>query len=116
MVWITSIANQFSPEFSFSASVHADVCEFYGLCDSGEEIFCLYGHPNETWEMVLPVGRDGMDRKYWRPLVAVHGDSCLLSVAFYFGARLDRSKRYNCSTFEFLLVSFKLGSVKCNSF
>ncbi|KAF2288527.1 hypothetical protein GH714_008198 [Hevea brasiliensis] len=34
-----------------------------------------------------------MDRKDWLSLVAVHSDSWLISVAFYFGARLDRNER-----------------------
>lgn len=71
---------------------------------------CLYGHPNETWEVTLPAeevppelpepalginfARDGMNRKDWLSLVAVHSDSWLLSVAFYFGARLNRNERY----------------------
>ena len=71
---------------------------------------CLYGHPNESWEVTLPAeevppelpepalginfARDGMNRKDWLSLVAVHSDSWLLSVAFYFGARLNRNERY----------------------
>lgn len=68
-----------------------------------KENFCLYGLPNETWEVNLPAeevppelpepalginfARDGMQEKDWVSLVAVHSDSWLLSVAFYFGAR-----------------------------
>ncbi|XP_009346325.1 PHD finger protein ALFIN-LIKE 1 [Pyrus x bretschneideri] len=86
-----------------------NVDEFYGLCDPEKENLCLYGHPNETWEVTLPAeevppelpepalginfARDGMNRKDWLSLVAVHSDSWLLSVAFYFGARLNRSER-----------------------
>ncbi|KAJ9180572.1 hypothetical protein P3X46_008795 [Hevea brasiliensis] len=86
-----------------------DVDEFYVLCDPEKENLCLYGHPNETWEVNLPAeevppelpepalginfARDGMDRKDWLSLVAVHSDSWLISVAFYFGARLDRNER-----------------------
>ncbi|XP_022948759.1 PHD finger protein ALFIN-LIKE 1-like [Cucurbita moschata] len=86
-----------------------DVDEFYGLCDPGKENLCLYGHPNETWEVVLPVeevppelpepalginfARDGMNRKDWLSLVAVHSDSWLLSVAFYLGSRLKQNER-----------------------
>ena len=73
---------------------------------------CLYGLPNETWEVNLPVeevppelpepalginfARDGMQEKYWLSLVAVHSDSWLLAVAFYFGARFgfNKSDRY----------------------
>ncbi|GMP69424.1 hypothetical protein CsSME_00028693 [Camellia sinensis var. sinensis] len=86
-----------------------DVDEFYSLCDPEKENLCLYGHPNETWEVTLPAeevppelpepalginfARDGMNRKDWLSLVAVHTDSWLLSVAFYFGARLNRNER-----------------------
>ncbi|KAF8394912.1 hypothetical protein HHK36_018851 [Tetracentron sinense] len=87
-----------------------DVDEFYALCDPDKENLCLYGHPNESWEVTLPAeevppelpepalginfARDGMNRKDWLSLVAVHSDSWLLSVAFYFGARLNRNERY----------------------
>ncbi|XP_017442518.1 PHD finger protein ALFIN-LIKE 1 isoform X1 [Vigna angularis] len=86
-----------------------DVDEFYGLCDPDKENLCLYGHPNETWEVTLPAeevppelpepalginfARDGMNRRDWLSLVAVHSDSWLLSVAFYLGARLNRNER-----------------------
>ncbi|KAK1284689.1 PHD finger protein ALFIN-LIKE 1 [Acorus calamus] len=86
-----------------------DVNEFYSLCDPEKENLCLYGHPNDTWEVTLPAeevppelpepalginfARDGMDRKDWLSLVAVHSDSWLLSVAFYLGARFNRNDR-----------------------
>jgi hypothetical protein len=86
-----------------------DVDDFYGACDPEKENLCLYGHSSETWEVNLPAeevppelpepalginfARDGMDRKDWLTLVAVHSDSWLLSVAFYFGARLNRNDR-----------------------
>ncbi|XP_048317715.2 PHD finger protein Alfin1 [Ziziphus jujuba] len=63
----------------------------------------LYGLPNETWEVNLPVeevppelpepalginhARDGMQKKDWLSLIAVHSDSWLLVVAFYLGSR-----------------------------
>ncbi|KAM7491918.1 hypothetical protein LguiA_034839 [Lonicera macranthoides] len=86
-----------------------DVDQFYLLCDPEKENLCLYGHTNETWEVTLPAeevppelpepalginfARDGMNRRDWLSLVAVHTDSWLLSVAFYFGARLNRNER-----------------------
>lgn len=82
-----------------------------------KENLCLYGHPNESWEVNLPAeevppelpepalginfARDGMNRRDWLSLVAVHSDCWLLSVAFYFGARLNRNERY----FFFLLLA-----------
>ncbi|GJW77530.1 PHD finger protein ALFIN-LIKE 1-like protein [Tanacetum coccineum] len=86
-----------------------DVDEFYGICDPEKENLCLYGHPNESWEVTLPAeevppelpepalginfARDGMNRKDWLSLVAVHSDCWLLSVSFYLGARLNRGER-----------------------
>ncbi|XVE69431.1 hypothetical protein DITRI_Ditri09bG0151800 [Diplodiscus trichospermus] len=86
-----------------------DVDDFYSQCDPDKENLCLYGHPNEAWEVALPAeevppelpepalginfARDGMNRKDWLSLVAVHSDCWLLSVAFYFGARLNRNER-----------------------
>lgn len=74
-----------------------------------KENLCLYGHPNESWEVTLPAeevpselpepalginfARDGMKRRDWLSLVAVHSDCWLLSVAFYFGAQLNRNER-----------------------
>lgn len=75
---------------------------------AGKENLCLYGLPNETWEVNLPVeevppelpepalginfARDGMVEKDWISLVSVHSDSWLISVAFYFGARFGFGK------------------------
>ncbi|NP_001149474.2 PHD finger protein ALFIN-LIKE 8 [Zea mays] len=85
-----------------------DVEKFYVMCDPEKENLCLYGLPNETWEINLPAeevppelpepalginfARDGMDEKDWLSLVAVHSDSWLMSVAFYFGARFGFDK------------------------
>lgn len=88
-----------------------DVEEFYQQCDPDKDNLCLYGFPNETWEVNLPAeevppelpepalginfARDGMQEKDWLSLVAVHSDAWLLAVSFYFGARFgfDRSDR-----------------------
>ena len=82
---------------------------------SEKENLCLYGLPNESWEVNLPVeevppelpepalginfARDGMQEKDWLSLVAVHSDSWLLAVAFYFGARFGfgKNERYDAS-------------------
>lgn len=85
-----------------------DVQKFYQQCDPDKENLCLYGLPSETWEVNLPVeevppelpepalginfARDGMQEKDWLSLVAVHSDSWLLAVAFYFGARFGFGK------------------------
>ncbi|KAK2994033.1 hypothetical protein RJ639_000653 [Escallonia herrerae] len=93
-----------------------DVEEFYRQCDPEKENLCLYGFPNERWEVNLPAeevppelpepalginfARDGMQEKDWLSLVAVHSDAWLLAVAFYFGARFgfdkaDRKRLFN---------------------
>ncbi|KAG6515622.1 hypothetical protein ZIOFF_026051 [Zingiber officinale] len=74
-----------------------DVEKFYAQCD-----------PDETWEVNLPAeevppelpepalginfARDGMEENDWLALVAVHSDSWLLAVAFYFAARFEFNK------------------------
>ncbi|KAL3840790.1 hypothetical protein ACJIZ3_025381 [Penstemon smallii] len=89
---------------------------FYKQCDPEKENLCLYGLPSEQWEVNLPAeevppelpepalginfARDGMQEKDWLSLVAVHSDSWLLAVAFYFGARFnfdkaDRKRLFN---------------------
>lgn len=86
---------------------------FYYVYDTSvvlidKENLCLYGLPTEAWEVNLPVeevppelpepalginfARDGMAEKDWLSLVAVHSDSWLLAVAFYFGARFGFGK------------------------
>ncbi|XP_038985336.1 PHD finger protein ALFIN-LIKE 3-like isoform X1 [Phoenix dactylifera] len=86
----------------------ADVEDFYRQCDPDKENLCLYGLPNEQWEVNLPAeevppelpepalginfARDGMQEKDWLSLVAVHSDAWLLAVAFYFGARFGFDK------------------------
>ncbi|KAK2371226.1 PHD finger protein ALFIN-LIKE 5 [Trifolium repens] len=93
-----------------------DVEDFYRQCDPEKENLCLYGLLNEKWEVNLPVeevppelpepvlginfARDGMQEKDWLSLVAVHSDTWLLSLAFYFGARFsfdktDRKRLFN---------------------
>ncbi|KAJ6818233.1 putative PHD finger protein ALFIN-LIKE 9 [Iris pallida] len=88
-----------------------DVEDFHQQCDPEKENLCLYGFPNENWEVALPAeevppelpepalginfARDGMQEKDWLSLVAVHSDAWLLAVAFYFGARFgfDKAER-----------------------
>ncbi|XP_073278461.1 PHD finger protein ALFIN-LIKE 5-like [Primulina huaijiensis] len=93
-----------------------DVGDFFQQCDPEKENLCLYGFPNELWEVNLPAeevppelpepalginfARDGMQEKDWLALVAVHSDAWLLSVTFYIGARYgfdkaDRKRLFN---------------------
>jgi hypothetical protein len=49
--------------------------------------------------------RDGMARKEWLALVAVHSDAWLMSVAFYYGAKLNGDQRYCTSEQENNMVT-----------
>ncbi len=51
--------------------------------------------PAEVPEPAIGINfaRDGMQRKDWLGLVAVHSDAWLMSLAFYKGARLDQEER-----------------------
>lgn len=96
----------------------AEVDKFYQECDPEKENLCLYGLPNEGWEVNTPVeevppelpepalginfARDGMQEKDWLSLVAVHSDSWLLSVAFYFGARFGFGKSERKRLFQMI--------------
>ncbi|KAF6265021.1 hypothetical protein COO60DRAFT_1621556 [Scenedesmus sp. NREL 46B-D3] len=87
----------------------ADVDAFFAQCDPERENLCLYGQPDGSWVVDLPAeevppeipepalginfARDGMQRKDWLALVAVHSDSWLLALAFYKGARLNKEQR-----------------------
>jgi hypothetical protein len=52
--------------------------------------------PPELPEPALGINfaRNGMHRRDWLSLVAVHSDSWLLSVAFFFAAPLSANERY----------------------
>lgn len=87
----------------------ADVDDFFIQCDPEKENLCLYGYPEGTWEVNFPAeevpaelpepalginfARDGMGRREWLSLVAVHSDSWLYAVSFYFCARFNKQDR-----------------------
>jgi hypothetical protein len=89
---------------------------------------CLYGFPNESWEVNLPAeevppelpepalginfARDGMQEKDWLSMVAVHSDAWLLSVAFYFGTRFGYDKNDRCLLFNLCGISTEV-SLSC---
>uniref|UniRef100_A0A7S1SZ37 Alfin N-terminal domain-containing protein n=1 Tax=Tetraselmis chuii TaxID=63592 RepID=A0A7S1SZ37_9CHLO len=91
-----------------------DADDLYEKCDPERDNLCLYGEPDSTWMVDLPAeevppelpepvlginfARDGMDKKDWLALVAVHSDAWLMSVAFYFASKMDaagRARIYN---------------------
>ena len=83
--------------------------KFYELCDPDRENLCLYGEADGRWKVDLPeeevppelpepvlginFARDGMQRKDWIALIAVHSDAWLMAVAYYYGAKLDKEGR-----------------------
>ncbi|OEL32297.1 PHD finger protein ALFIN-LIKE 1 [Dichanthelium oligosanthes] len=91
-------------------AVLADVEEFYAFCDPEKENLCLYGLLNGSWEVALPseevppemlepalginFTRDVMKRRDWLPLVAVHSDTWLISVAYFYASDLNDNDRY----------------------
>ncbi|KAH7445478.1 hypothetical protein KP509_01G011000 [Ceratopteris richardii] len=74
-----------------------------------KENLCLYAYPKGTWEVTLPAeevppelpepalginfARDGMESRDWLSLIAVHSDSWLYAVAFYYCARFNKQER-----------------------
>lgn len=86
-----------------------DVDKFFMECHPDRDNLCLYGDPDGCWNVDLPAeevpaelpepclginfARDGMARKEWLALVAVHSDAWLMSVAFYYGAKLNGEQR-----------------------
>lgn len=68
------------------------------------------GDPDGTWSVDLPTNdlppefpepclginfaRDGMSRENWLAFVAVHCDVWLLSIAYFYGCRLNADRRY----------------------
>eukprot|EP00250_Pteridium_aquilinum_P015842 c22794_g1_i1 orf=693-1421(-) len=86
-----------------------DVETFYQRCDPEKDNLCLYGYPEETWEVNLPAEevppelpepalginfpRDGLERRDWLSLVAVHSDVWLLAVSSFYAARFDKNER-----------------------
>ncbi|RWW35129.1 hypothetical protein GW17_00000099 [Ensete ventricosum] len=147
ILWLTSLMAPCWPQMSTSSTPSAipvgisrpdPACFVFpgvfliGFVGGAEkENLCLYGHPNDSWEVNLPAeevppelpepalginfARDGMNRRDWLSLIAVHSDSWLLSVAFYLGARLNRNERYGFNSkeqsVEFLLSLISLCSM-----
>lgn len=76
--------------------------------------------PPELPEPALGINfaRDGMQEKDWLSLVAVHSDSWLLAVAFYFGARFGfgKNERYVCFyTVNYAHIEHQFTQLSCCS-
>ncbi|BBN01337.1 PHD finger protein ALFIN-LIKE [Marchantia polymorpha subsp. ruderalis] len=83
--------------------------ELFRQCDPDTENLCLYGLPDGGWKVALPAqdvptdfpepavginfSRDGMSRKDWLTLIALHSDAWLLAIASFYGAELTRNER-----------------------
>ncbi|CAL9177442.1 unnamed protein product [Musa hybrid cultivar] len=76
--------------------------KFRQQCDPQKPYMCLYGCPDETWELKEPpdvphelpepniginFARDGMPEKEWLAHIAIHSDAWLYSYAFYIAIR-----------------------------
>ncbi|KAG6513683.1 hypothetical protein ZIOFF_024018 [Zingiber officinale] len=77
---------------------------------TAKENLCLYGYPDEQWEVSLPAeevppeipepvlginfARDGMEKKPWLSLVALHSDAWLLALSSYFSGRFQFDKKH----------------------
>ncbi|KAG1661533.1 hypothetical protein FOA52_000043 [Chlamydomonas sp. UWO 241] len=86
-----------------------DVEEFFKRCDPERDNLCLYGHKDGSWSVDLPVedvppelpepclgvnfARDGMSKRDWLALVAVHSDAWLMAVAYFYAVKLDAAGR-----------------------
>ncbi|KAL2460622.1 PHD finger protein ALFIN-LIKE 3 [Abeliophyllum distichum] len=87
-----------------------DFDRFYQECDPEKDALCLFGLPNETWEVKKPldmvppefpdpvlginiVRDDARGKEYWLSYVAVHSDAWLISATFYFASLCRFEKR-----------------------
>ncbi|KAK9835136.1 hypothetical protein WJX81_000522 [Elliptochloris bilobata] len=112
---VTSIYTDFEGRRSaLLRALTSDVQRFYDACDPNRENLVFHGDPAGVWSVDLPAeevppelpepclginfARDGMQRSDWLALVAVHADSWLVSVAFYYGAKLDAAGRQQLFT------------------
>lgn len=111
-----------------------EVEDFYQACDPEKENLCLYGNRNGGWSVELPAeevppelpepclgvnfARDGMARKDWLALVAVHSDAWLMAVAFFYAVKLDaagRAKLFSLINQHPTLFEVVTGQVKPNN-
>ncbi|KAL2935922.1 PHD finger protein ALFIN-LIKE 5 [Bienertia sinuspersici] len=83
-----------------------DFEKLYKLCDPNHPNLCLYGFPNQVWEVNLPglsgelpeprVGinfaRDVMTRHEWLRMLALHSDPWLVSIVSYVATKFSFDK------------------------
>nr|XP_018675256.1 PREDICTED: PHD finger protein ALFIN-LIKE 6-like isoform X1 [Musa acuminata subsp. malaccensis] len=109
-----------------------DFIKFYEQCDPEKPYMCLYGYPNETWEVkeapVVPhefpepslgvnFAKDEMKLKDWIAHIAIHSDIWIYSYAFYIAARAGfdnetRSRLFNMINSNPTIYEVIFGTVK----
>ncbi|CAL9177446.1 unnamed protein product, partial [Musa hybrid cultivar] len=109
-----------------------DFIKFYEQCDPEKPYMCLYGYPNETWEVkeapVVPhefpepslgvnFAKDEMKLKDWIAHIAIHSDIWIYSYAFYIAARAGfdnetRSRLFNMINSNPTIYEVVFGTVK----
>ncbi|XP_071723947.1 PHD finger protein ALFIN-LIKE 4-like [Rutidosis leptorrhynchoides] len=90
-------SNFFARRAGIIKALRIDFQQFYDLCDPD---LCLYGLPNEQWEVCLPkeeipaklpqpvVGiNHSREENEWLIFVAMHSDAWLIALASFYGAR-----------------------------
>ncbi|KAL2477662.1 PHD finger protein ALFIN-LIKE 5 [Forsythia ovata] len=94
-----------------------DFDRFYEECDPEKYALCLFGLPNETWEVKEPLDKvppefpepvlginyvrdDAQEKEYWLSYLAVHSDAWLISATFYFASLCRFEKRARELLFE----------------
>lgn len=97
----------FSPRALGMRCEHS-VCTRSSIAHSAHAV-CMSGHKDGTWSVDLPAedvppelpepalginfARDGMQKRDWLALVAVHCDAWLMAVAFFYAVKLDAAGR-----------------------
>ncbi|CAL9177450.1 unnamed protein product [Musa hybrid cultivar] len=91
--------------------------KFRQQCDPQKPYMCLYGCPDETWELKEPpdvphelpepniginFARDGMPEKEWLGRIAIHSDAWLYSYAFYIAIRADLDAETRMRLFDMI--------------
>ncbi|XP_022855672.1 PHD finger protein ALFIN-LIKE 7-like [Olea europaea var. sylvestris] len=95
-----------------------DAEKFYEQCNPGKEKLCLFGYPNETWEVKPPdetlppavpepiiginFARDKMQEKEWFSKVAILSDGWLLSLAFCYASAFKFGKSERNKLFQMI--------------
>jgi hypothetical protein len=107
---VTSVLKDFNGRRAgILKALTCDVHEFHSKCDPSSMNLCLYGFPDESWEVrppqqLLPpripepaLGinfcRGEILDKEWLSFVAAHSDAWLISVAYFLCAPLHRAQR-----------------------